>query len=244
MPKAKIAINEQGQVVIRTSRPERLIHIKDLNAAIRQQLLHIAGHYKEILFLSPLLAQHSGLIEILTRDMSKLNQTANLLATVSTLSSTLRQSIEQLEQEIKKIKGRIALEKRKQMKIVEVALSRAEDLLRERQRCENIISLSLANWFIVYNQLIKGEEIKWSEFFESVQKIQTIRVNPYRERTQSSVVKFLQYNLYPLAKKDKKEAARKLWLAVKKLLPIYPYTITFRIGQKQWEIINGKIKER
>ena len=240
MPKAKIAINEQGQVVIRTGRPERLIHIKDLNAAIRQQLLHIAGHYKEILFLSPLLAQHSGLIEILTRDMSKLNQTANLLATVSSLS----QSIEQLEQEIKKIKGRIALEKRREMKIVKVALSRAEDLLRERQRCENLISLSLTNWFVVYNQLIKGEEIKWSEFFESVQKIQTIKVNPYRERTQSSVVKFLQYNLYPLAKKDKKEAARKLWLAVKKLLPIYPYTITFRIGQKQWEIINGKIKER
>lgn len=239
--KAKIRVNENGQVVIVSG--ERLVHIKDLNAAIRQQLLYVAGYYENLIFSSPQPLEKKGLLDILRNDLEKIRLSAKSLSEVQTLK---KQTLE-LKRRLGKIRWQLQKEEQEALKVYLAVLSRVELLLEERQRCENIIYLALLSWLLVYNQLIEGriKEIKWSDFFESVKKIKTIYVNPYRERTQSKEVLFLEYGLYQLAVKEKDlaKAQKKLWEAIKKILPVFPSSLTLIIGGRQWKIENGKVEK-
>lgn len=238
LSQAKIKVNDKGEIVIYG---KETWHVKDIDAAIRQQLFHVIFHYEDAILLKPIKVEHPGQISQIENTVQKMG---SLLESIETIQSikVLKEEVTDFENNLKLVEQILTEREKKDFFIVKKVLIRAEKLLQERARCEKIITSSLCNWIIVYSALSKKDDfIKWPFFFDSVRKLRTIHVNPYRIRTQSPQVKFLQYKLYPLVKNDAQKAKEKLWQTIETIVPIYPGELKIEINGRKMIIQNGKI---
>lgn len=238
----KIKVNDKGEVVIYGK--ERIWHVQDLNAAIRQQLFHVLFHYEDAMLLKPIKIKHSGQISQMENTVQKIESLLKSMETIQNIK-VLKDKVTEFENNLKNIEGILTEKEKRDISIVKKVLIRAEKLLQERERCEKIITTTLLNWILVFSFLDtnKIEEIKWNQFFESIKKLKTVHINPYRIRAQSPEVRFLQYELYSLTKNDIEKAKIKLWKAIEKIIPIYPGQLDIEIDGKKLTIKDGKIFE-
>jgi len=159
----------------------------------------------------------------------------------------------------------------KQKNIVEAVLKRMEYLIEERDRCERIIGQTMNIWSTIglrlcklppegqlkslskkdYDYLITILNIPWNDFFSLMKQTETVRVNPYRERTQSLEVKSLG-KLYKLIKERKiNEAIDDLFKAIQKTKRICPKELNWVFDQIstlksriKLRIVKGQIKSK
>jgi hypothetical protein len=241
LPTSKIKINSKGEIVIYGK--ERVWHVQDLNAAIRQQMFHVMVSYESVILSLPNLIRHKGEIAHLKEITEEIN---SLIGKINYFRNTkmIKDKVNEFEKQLQDAKNILTEKQVKDLTIVTKVLRRANKLLEERKRCEKIITTILGYWIIAYSLLDTNKigEIKWSQFFESIKKLRTIHANPYKIRTQSVEIKFLQYKFYSLIKENKiEEAKKKLWQAIEKIIPIYPSKLEIKINNKIITIQDGKI---
>jgi len=240
LSRAKIKVNDKGEIIIYGK--EKVSHVQDINSVIRQQLFHILINYEGTVLSLPDSIRHKGEIIHLKEVTEEIN---SLIGRIYYFRNTkvIKAKINQFEQELKDVKNILTEKQKKDITIVAKVAYRADKLLEERERCEKIITTTLLNWILVFSFLDNGkiEQIKWNDFFDSVKKFRTIHANPYRIRTQSREVRFLQYDFYSLVKNDIDKAKKKLWQAIEKLVPIYPSRLEIKINDKTITIQDGKI---
>jgi hypothetical protein len=241
LSRAKIKVNDKGEIVIYGK--EKVSHVQDLNSAIRQQLFHIPQNYKDVVLSLSDSIKHKGEIIHLEEIIEEID---SLMGKIYYFRNTevIKAKINQFEQELKDAKNILTEKQKRDITIITKVAYRANKLLEERERCEKIITTSLLNLILVFSFLDNGkiEQIKWNDFFDSVKKFRTIYVNPYRIRTQSREVRFLQYDFYSLIKNDDIEKAKKkLWQAIEKIVPIYPGELQIQINGEIIIIQDGKI---
>lgn len=241
LSKAKIKVNDKGEIIIEGK--EKTWYVKDLNAAIRQQLFHVLSHYEDLtILLKPIEMQHSGQISQMENTVQKIESLLKSMGTIQSIT-VLKDKVTEFEKNLKDIEVLLTEKEKRDVSIIRKVLIRANKLLQERERCEKIITTTLLDLILVFSFLDtnKIEEIKWNQFFESIKKLKTVHVNPYRTRTQSPEVRFLQYELYSLTKNDIEKAKIKLWKAIEKIIPIYPEQLYIEIDGKNFSIKDGKI---
>ena len=240
LPKVKIKVNDKGEIIIYGK--DKTWHVQDLNAAIRQQLFHVLFHYEDAILLKPIEMKYSGQISQMENTVQKIESLLKSMGTIQSIK-VLKDKVTEFEKNLKDIEALLTEKEKRDVSIVKKVLIRAEKLLQERERCEKLITATLGHWIIVYSFLDtnKIKEVKWNQFFDSVRKIRTIYTNPYRARTQSSEVKYLQYKLYLLVKNDIEKAKKRLWRTIEKIVPIYPGELKIQINGEIMIIQDGKI---
>jgi len=245
---AKIKVDENGDIWI--FGPEKNWHLKDIYSAIRQQLLHVLWKYSDVLITAPL--------QVLKK--SKKDEYEDILKSLKSL-------IEKIQLQNNKQLGEVYVEFLKESGILvgkikeiiekneQIALgvsTRINYLIGEQKRCEEKINAALENWLAIYEILSEKPKekytIKWHDFFYRTRVLQTLKVNPFRERIQSKEVKFLQYNFYTLVRADLIEEAKgQIFRAIEKVIPLYSKEIDFdfkieRIKKEGYKIQGGKLK--
>ncbi|MGB9763013.1 MAG: hypothetical protein ACPLW7_03255 [Minisyncoccia bacterium] len=236
---SKMKVNNKGEVIIIGK--EKTWTVKDIDAAIRQQLFHVIFHYEDFIMSSPIKNQYPGEISKLKTTLDKINEIIKITGDIKIVS--LASQFNKLKEQLDNVAASITAEELKNKEIVARVLWRAEKLIEEKQRCETLIISCFDTLCSLYNALESKdmERIKWNIVFDSLKKIQTVHVNPYRERTKSREVQFLQYGLFPLATTNIDKAKSKIQQAIFKLIPIYPLDIEFRLGDKTYKIKNGQV---
>lgn len=238
---SKMKVNSKGEVIIIGK--EKTWTVKDIDAAIRQQLFHVIFHYEDFLMFSPIKTQYPGKISKLQNTLDKVNSMIKTTGDIKIVS--LASQFNKLKEQLNNVASSLAAEEFKSKEIVTAVLWRAEKLIEEKRRCIRIIMYCFETLCSLYNILEckDTEKIKWGVVFDSLKKIQTVHVNPYRERTKSREIKFLQYNLFPIVETNLDTAKTKIQQAIFKLIPIYPLDIEFKLGGKWYKITNGQISE-
>jgi len=242
LSRAKIKVNDKGEIIIYGK--DKTWHVKDIDAAIRQQLFHVIFHYEDFIMFSPVKTRYSGKISKLQNTLDKINSMIKTTGDIKIVS--LISQFNKLKEQLDNVAASITTEELKNKEIVTGVLWRAEKLIEEKRRCVKLIMYCFETLCSLYNVLEDKdtEMIKWNVVFDSLKKIQTVHVNPYRERTKSREIKFLQYHLFPLVETNLDTAKTKIQQAVFKLVPIYPLEIEFKLGEKSYIIQNGQVNIR
>ncbi|NMB92143.1 MAG: hypothetical protein GYA31_00765 [Parcubacteria group bacterium] len=235
----KMKVDTKGEVVIIGK--EKTWRVKDIDAAIRQQLFHVIFHYEDFIMFSPIKNQYPGKISKLRNTLDKINSMIKTTGDIKIVS--LASQFDKLKEQLNSVAASITAQEVKSKEIVAGVLWRAQKLIEEKQRCVRLIMYCFETLCSLYNTLESKDtkKIKWNVVFDSLKKIQTVHVNPYRERTRSREIKFLQYNLFPLVETNLDTAKTKIQQAIFKLIPIYPLDIEFKLGDKTYRIKNGQI---
>ncbi|MGC8651028.1 MAG: hypothetical protein ACP5RX_00115 [Minisyncoccia bacterium] len=237
---AKLKVNSKGEVVIIGR--EKTWSVKDIDAAIRQQLLHVTFHYEDLIIRWPKKVEHKGKIYQVEDTVDKVNSLLKANAILE--NSDLEISISNLKNNLEAVKFALTEQEKRDLSIVKKVLHRAEKLVQEKERCNLIIRNVILAIIEMINVLEKKDtsNIKWSEYFDVFKKLGTVYVNPYQEKTKLVIYRKLQYEIYDLVKKQNLEQAKKLlWQGLEKLLSLYPNTLTAHIGEKTIKIQNGII---
>jgi len=240
---SNIKVNDRGEIVIIGNK--KTWYVKDIDAAIRQQLFHVAAQYEDMIVNWKKQIIHKGSISELEEAVIKINQLLNNLEKMHGLNTT--QLNEEIISPLKKLKTILENKEVNNLEILEKIINRGFLLLEEKMRCENIIRNALSEIVnIIYYidfEPDKLQLIKWGNFFETIKKVLTIHVNPYRNRIQISLFrKKIKYEVFKNIKSGNLEKAKNiLWQGIYKLIPIYPKELTFSVGKKKIKIINGII---
>lgn len=240
LSKAKMKVNHKGEIVIQGK--EKTWHVKDIESAIRQQLFHVLFHYENLIIRWPKKVEHKGQIPVIEETINKVNSLIKVNATLE--NSNLKKSISDLKNSLEEFKIILTEKEQKDLSIIKKVLSRAEQLVQEKERCDLIIRMAILTMIEMINALEKENvsDIKWADYFNIFKKLNTVYVNPYREKTQLTIYRKLRYNIYDLVKKQNFQKAKELlWQGLEKLLPLYPDTLTVHIGEKTIKIQNGII---
>ena len=240
---AKIKVNDKGEIIIIGK--TKTWHVKDIDAAIRQQLFHVAAQYEDMIVDWKKQIIHKGSISELKEAVVKINQLLNNLGKMHGLNTT--QLNDEIISPLKKLKTTLENKEVNNLEILEKVINRGFLLLEEKMRCENIIGSALSEIVnIIYYidfEPDKLQLIKWGNFFETIKKLLTIHVNPYRNRIQISLFrKKIKYEIFKNIKSGNLEKAKNiLWQGIYKLIPIYPKELIFSVGKKKIKIVNGVI---
>jgi len=123
--------------------------------------------------------------------------------------------------------------------------------MKEKERCERIINSSVEIFALTYKYLSEShsELIYWPNIFKTLSALNTIKVNPYKERTKDRTVQILKgkgrngKRVFDLANAGEvKLAKRRVWKTFLKLLPIYSSVMELDINGTTFLIEKGSIK--
>ena len=238
--KSKIRVNHKGEVVIYGK--QKIWHVKDIDAAIRQQLFHVLFHYEDAILLKPRV-KHSGEISRMENIIQSIGSLLKSVGTIQDVKS-LKDKIVEFKNNLQNMELVLTNRERQEMTIVKKILTRAEHLMSEKNRCNKII-LDTLNILLNLVDKINTKQLEnfcWNDYFTCLKNIKTITVNPYKQKTQLRLFKKLQYEIYGMIKIGKENIAQKLlWNGIEKLIPLSPVKLPIRINEQKFTIENGKI---
>jgi len=246
-----MGVNEKGQILI-SNYEGRTEKVPDIDKAIRQQVLYIPMSYRNAIatFADSLSVQHIG----------KTNELADVIIRIDELSSILKglgdktvleNNIQSLQKDFEQLKTILPEIIQKQLKIVFWVQKRGLALIEEKERCENIINKSVETLALVYKYLSENnlKLIYWPDVFKALSALNTIKVNPYKERTKDRTVQILKgkgrngKRVFDLVNAGEvKLAKRRVWKTFLKLLPIYSSVMELDINGTTFLIEKGSIK--
>jgi len=237
---AKIKVNDKGEIIIIGK--TKIWHVKDIDAAIRQQLFHVASHYEDMVVNWKKKLIHKGSVSEIEKSIVKINALLNTLQNIHQLN--ISKINDEILSSLQNLKFELEKKEKEELEKLNKVMQRGFALLEEKKRCELIIRNVIVAIIELFNALDNGDvsKIKWNKYFDAFKKLNTVYVNPYRTKTQLVIYRKLRYDIYNLVKEQKfKEAKNLLWQGLEKLLPLYPDTIIINIGKKTMKINNGII---
>jgi len=237
---SNIKVNNRGEIVIIGK--TKTWHVKDIDAAIRQQLFHVASQYEDMIVNWKKQMIHKGSVSEIEKSIVKINELLNTLQNIHQLD--ISKINDEILSSLQNIKFELEKKEKEELEKLNKVMQRGFALLEEKKRCELIIRNAIVVIIELFNALDNRDvsKIKWNKYFDALKKLNTVYVNPYRTKTQLVIYRKLRYDIYNLVKEQKlKEVKNLLWQGLEKLLPLYSDTIIINIGTKTMKINNGII---
>lgn len=248
---SKMGVNEKGKIVIQNYEGKIKV-VSDIDKAIRQQAIYIPLNYRDALvtFINSFSIRHTGQITTMNDIMGNID---NLKATLEDLGKKeqLQDNIKKLQNDFQDIKEILPDMIKKQLNIVFTVQQRALLLIEEKERCEKIIDSAIEIFAQTYKHLTESypEMIRWTDVFKALKALDTVKVNPFKERVQNRTIQILKgkgkdkQSLFKVLRKgDVKLAKKRLWQALLKILPIYSSRCAIEINGTMFILEKGSIK--
>lgn len=233
----KMGVNKKGEIIIYGKK--KTFHIKDLDAAIRQQLFHVLSYYEDLIINWPKKLIHKGRISQIKKLEQEINEILNDPFLKSFPNQTFTESLKQLDE----LQKELQQQEKEKVDIVKRVLFRAKMLIEEKKRCQKIIKEGIKRISLLIFQIEYNNEIEWNEYFTVIKKIRSIYANPYQDKTQSALFHKLQYKVFELVKNNNGQKAKELLLmGIKKLVSVYEGQLTFYVGKTKIIVQNKMIR--